>query len=177
MNLRFPLPLFVIGFLAVTAHLPGQSREGNTALNALTVLGPEFRNFVTKMSADSADPNPATWYLFALKGSTTGALYSFEVSGAEVTSERPSFNLGQLFSRPTPINLEKVVIDSPEAFELAREFSIKKGKSLGSVSFILIQEGDEATPVWQMWLYDLSGDYYAYLEISTATGEILSSDN
>jgi len=160
-----------------TGPLFAQAREGNTALNALTVIGPEFRNYVTKISADSADPNPATWYLFALKGSTTGALYSFEISGGEVTSENPSFNLGQLFSRPTPIDLAKVAIDSPEAFAIADQFSQSKGKSLGSVSFVLIQKGEEANPIWQIWLYDLSGSYYAYLEISAATGEILSSSD
>lgn len=174
--MRIALTLLLL-FVIPTLPAAAQSRTENSLLNAISVVGPEFRETITKVSADEADPNPGTWYLFALKGSTTGAVYSLEVSGGELTRARPSFNLKQLFARPTPLNLEKLVVDSPEAFEIARDFSAKNGRQLGNVSFILTQEGKAAAPVWQIWCYDLRGDYFAYLEVSAFSGEILASQN
>ncbi|MGB8467337.1 MAG: hypothetical protein WCE49_20485, partial [Terrimicrobiaceae bacterium] len=42
-------------------------------------------------------------------------------------------------------------IDSPTAFEIARQFAAANDKHLDTVSYVLQQTGSDSAPIWQVW--------------------------
>jgi hypothetical protein len=148
--------------------------DSNSALGALSILPPEYQGYVVKLSADNGDPDPPQWYILAY--SPENGLFSITIAKGEIVQEKPSLNLGELFKSPSPIATERIAIDSPTAFEIAKQFAAANGRNLGTVSYVLQQTGADSAPVWQIWCYDHGGRYFGYLEIVATNGNVISND-
>ncbi|HEY5792937.1 MAG TPA: hypothetical protein VIS74_06535, partial [Chthoniobacterales bacterium] len=142
----------------------------------IRALPPEYQNNVFQVSADEANPNPATWHLMARHRSNRGVPVYFIVSQGRVISERDSYGLGSIFGSPTAIDLSRVQQDSTDVWTIADHYIAGRGRGLGSVSFRLEQEGRAAVPTWSVWCYDLSGRYAGFLTVLATTGAIISSN-
>jgi hypothetical protein len=154
---------------------PPQS-VSNSALGALSVLPPQYQGYVVKLSADNGNPDPPQWYILAYRGSPEEGLFSIAIANGEIVQEKPSLNLGELFKNPSPIVLDRIAIDSPTAFKIAREVAAANGRDLDSVSYVLQQAGADSAPVWEIWCYDRAGRYFGYLEIVATNGSVISTD-
>jgi hypothetical protein len=144
------------------------------ALAALALVPPKYGDGILKLSADNGTPNPPTWYILAKK--TDGEVYSLSVAKGQIIQEKPSLNLRALLGNPTPINLSKVKVDSTGAWNVAMGYCTQKGRTLGSVSYVLQQKGADAVPVWGVWCYGPDGGYIGYVELLATTGAIVSSE-
>lgn len=157
---------------------PPQSpqQDPNSALGALSILPQQYQSYVVKLSADNATPDPPQWYILAYRGSPDEGLFSITVANGQIVQEKPSFNVGELFKNPSPIAIERMVIDSPAAFEIAQQFAAANGRHLTSASYVLQQTGPDSAPVWKVWCYDRGGSYFGYIEIAATNGSVISTD-
>lgn len=89
--------------------------------------------------------------------------------------EKPSFNLGAIFGKPTPIDFSKVEFDTPGIWEIARENCARRGRAIYSAAYVIEQTGYSADPIWKVWCYDSNGDEFAELDILATTGSIAFS--
>ena len=152
---------------------PGGS---NSALGALRILPPEYQAFVVKVSADDGNPDPSEWYILVYRGGSEGGLFSITIGNGEIVQLKPSLNLGELFRNPNPIAVDRIAVDSRDAFQIAQQLAASNGKDLGTVSYVLQQTGEEATPVWQIWCYDPTGRYFGYVAIAASDGIVISTE-
>ena len=160
---------------AVSQLTPPQAGS-NSALGALSLLPPQFQGNIVKISADNGNPDPPEWYFLAYRGSPEGGLFSITVANGQIVQEKPSLNLGELFKNPTPIAVERMAVDSRDAFEIARQFAGANDKHLDTVSYVLQQTGSDSAPIWQVWCYDREGRYFGYLQIAATDGAVISTD-
>jgi len=168
---------WTLGFIAVLlASFQASALEKIDSPEAFALLPERFQGGVVKLSADNADPLPDTWYFIAHNADKGGAFYSITVSGGEITETKPSLDLRALLRDPVRINLEKMEVGALGAWNAAKEFSQRKGKTLGTVSYALQQDGEGAVPIWSVWCYDSAGSYFAVLKVSASSGEVLSSE-
>lgn len=168
-------------FLSLTALLLlsagfAAAREGNSLFSAFDGLPARFQEGVLRISADNADPNPSRWYFVARNTQRRGLLVNLTVADGQVLNETPTLNPRTLITGAAPINRSLVRIDSNAAFERAREFSARRGQTLGSVSFVMEQHGKDAAPIWSIWCYNRAGSYIGFLSILASTGAVVSSD-
>ncbi|MFZ0708695.1 MAG: hypothetical protein WAM53_01515 [Terrimicrobiaceae bacterium] len=160
---------------AVSQFTPPQAGS-NSALGALSLLPPQFQGNIVKISADNGNPDPQEWYFLAYRGSPEGGLFSITVADGQIVQEKPSLNLGELLKNPNPVAVERITIDSPTAFEIARQFAAANDKHLDTVSYVLQQTGSDSAPIWQVWCYDREGRYFGYLQIAATDGAVISTD-
>ena len=106
------------------------TQDVNSALGALSILPPEYHNFVVKVSADNGTPDPPQWYILAYRGNPDEGLFSIMVANGEIVQEKPTFNVGELFKIPNPIAIERITIDSRSAFEIASQFAAANDQTL-----------------------------------------------
>ncbi|HEY5811543.1 MAG TPA: hypothetical protein VIT23_02690 [Terrimicrobiaceae bacterium] len=171
------LAVFTLALLhRAVGELDRFQSSSNSALEALSILPPEYQQYVVKVSADNGSPNPPQWYVLAYRGSPDEGLFTITVANGEIVQEKPSLNVGELFRNPSPIAVERMRIDSTAAFEIAEQFSEANNKRLQSVSYVLQQRGEDSAPVWKVWCYDRAGNYFGYLEIAATEGAVISSE-
>ncbi len=180
-KLSRPVMKFCLLLLAFALPLAAQTQPtdptpGGFLASATQVLPPQYRNGIVKVSADDGNPNPETWYLLARNADKANDTYAIEIEGGAVTKEKPSFNLGAVIGQPSSIDLSRVAIDSSAAWDIAATFSETKGRQLGTVSYVLEQEGASAAPIWSVWCYDPAGDDIGELRILATNGAIISSE-
>lgn len=170
--MRIPLVLLSLLF-ASTCLVQADDRLG--AIAAMQALPPRFQNGVLRLSADEGRPNPQTWYLVARDVNRDEVPRNFTVVAGAVTSERRAFNLRTLVEAPSPMNLSRIKIDSRDAWDIAERFSSGRNRRLGSVSYLLQQQGRDASPIWTVWCYDLTGGYIGVVSFLATTGAITSN--
>jgi len=168
--------LLVAGWAGASAQSfqGGFQPDTGGAMAAIHALPARYRDNIVKLSADNGNPDPSDWYFLAKRDS--GEVYSITVSQGQVTSERISLNLGALLGNPSPINLSRLAVGSDGAWAAALKFCAKKGKPLGSVSYVLQQQGRDAAPVWSVWCYTPKGSYIGMLRVLGTTGAVISSE-
>ncbi len=150
--------------------------DSNGALACLNALPEKYRNGVLKLSADNANPNPATWYVVAQGAGNDAGMRNLTVASGEVTSDKPALGLRQIFSSDKPIDLSKVTIDSRDAFDIAQRYANANGKTIASVSFVLNQKGSSAVPIWSVWCYGPSENYFGEMQLLATDGTVISND-
>lgn len=151
-------------------------QDSTSALGALSILPPEYQNYIVKLSADNGTPDPPQWYILAYRGRPQEGLFAITIANGQILQEKPSFNVGELFKNPSPIAVERMTIDSPTAFEIAQQFAGANGKHLTSASYVLQQTGTDSAPIWKVWCYDRGGSYFGYIEIAATNGTVISTD-
>jgi hypothetical protein len=171
------LSIAIMSLHTAIPRLASAQSVSNSALGALSVLPPEYQAYIVKLSADNGNPNPPEWYFLAYRGSPEEGLFSIAIANGEIVEEKPSFNLGELFRNPSSIAVEKIAIDSPTAFEIAKEVAAANGRNLDTVSYVLQQTGPDSAPVWRIWCYDRGGEYFGYLEIAATSGAVISTED
>lgn len=169
------MKVFIAAILLLgSAHLHAGDTKG--ALACLNSLPDKYRNGVLKLSADNANPDPTTWYVVAKAGGGDSGIRNITVASGEVTSDTPALGLRQIFSSDKPVNIAKVEIDSRDAFEIAQRYANANGKTIGSVSFVLNQKGSSAVPIWSVWCYGPSGNYFGEMQLLATDGSVISND-
>jgi len=167
--------LFSILVLALGAILSADAADRGGAIAAMQALPPQFQNGVLRLSADEGQPNPQTWYLVARDVSKNSVPRNFTVVDAQITSQSPALNLRTLVDAPSPISVNRIQVDSRDAWDIAQRFSSDQGRRLGSVSYLLQQQGRDAAPIWTVWCYDLTGRYIGVVSFLATTGAITSN--
>lgn len=169
--MRIFLSILLLTFGSLS-FAPAGDRDG--AIAAMQALPQRFQNGILRLSADEGQPNPQIWYLVARDMSEDAPPRNFTVSAGQVTSQRVALNLRTLLNRPSPINLANVQVDSRDAWDLAQKFSSDQGRRLGSVSYLLQQEGRNAVPIWTVWCYAPDGRYIGVVSFLATNGAIVS---
>ena len=153
-----------------------QAMDSKGALACLEALPEKYRNGVLKLSADNADPDPDTWYVSAQAGSDDKGMRSIEVASGQIISDKPALGLREIFSSAKPLDLSKVQLDSREIFDIAQQYAGANGKQIGTVSFVLNQQGSSAVPIWSVWCYGPNGTYFGELQFLATDGTVISND-
>lgn len=169
------LALFCGVLSVASSTLPAQ-QTGNTGKAALLGLPMKFFGGVVKLSADNASPNPVQWYVLARNNERSERLFSLTVVDGQIVAEQPSLDLRQLLGRSSFIDVERIRIDSPQAYQIAEQYAQANNRRLGSVSFVLQREGRDAAPVWSVWCYDTRGRYFGMLQILATTGTVIDRE-
>ena len=172
MKIYIPLILAVFSFCFSKAF----AQDSCSGLAALRMLAPQFQNGILRLSADNANPNPETWYVVARDSGRRMLPTNITISGGGITSIRPTLNPRTLITGASPMELGRIRFDSTDAWREAQNFSNRRGRRLGSVSFNLQQEGSGAAPIWSVWCYDPKGGYIGFLSILATTGSIIRTD-
>ena len=144
------------------------------ALAAIEAVPVYLRDGIVKITADNGTPNPPTWYITAKNGS--GEAYSVTVSQGQLVEEKPSLNLRALLTNPSTINRARLRVGSNGAWTAAEQYVLKKGKTLGSVSYVLEQKGRDAAPIWSIWCYGRDGSSIGYLQVLADTGTVINAE-
>lgn len=139
-------------------------------------LPQKYRNGILKLSADNADPDPETWYVSAQAGRDDKGMRSIEVASGQIISDKPALGLREIFSSVKPIDLSKVLLDSREIFDIAQQYAVANGKQIGTVSFVLNQQGSSAVPIWSVWCYGPKGSYFGEMRLLATDGTVISND-
>jgi hypothetical protein len=164
-------------FLAVliSGVITLSAQDSGGALAALNALPQKYRDGVLKLSADNGTPNPPQWYITALNSDASNTIHSIIITDGQITSEKLSLDLRSAMQN-SPLNLGAIRIGSTEAWNAAAGYCRGKGKTLSSVSYVLQQQGKDATPLWSIWCYDKGGSYIGFLKLLATTGTVISSD-
>ena len=155
----------------VSSALAGESKG---ALANLLAVPAEYKNGIIKLSADGCDPNPDIWYIAAK--SKNGGFREIEMASGQVVSSKPSLGLRETFSSNKPIDVSKIEFDSRDAFELAQRYAKANNKTIGSVSFVLTQQGTASVPVWYAWCYGPRENYFGQMQFLASDGTVISND-
>lgn len=153
-----------------------QAIDSKGALACLEALPEKYRNGVLKLSADNANPDPDTWYVSAQAGPDDKGMRSIEVASGQIISDKPALGLREIFSSAKPLDLSKVQLDSREIFDIAQQYAGANGKQIGTVSFVLNQQGSSAVPIWSVWCYGPNGTYFGELQFLATDGTVISND-
>jgi hypothetical protein len=168
------LKSLAIALLLASSSLQAMDSKG--ALACLEALPEKYRNGVLKLSADNADPDPDTWYVSAQAGPDDKGMRSIEVASGQIISDKPALGLREIFSSAKSLDLSKVQLDSREIFDIAQQFAGANGKQIGTVSFVLNQQGSSAVPIWSVWCYGPNGTYFGELQFLATDGTVISND-
>lgn len=163
-------------FLFLASGLFLRAGDESGAIASLNALSSSYRDGVLKLSADNADPNPDTWYVAAQKDGDDSNIHNITVADGQVTSDKRTLGFREIFSQASPVSLDKVTVDSREAFEIAQNYAKANGRMLGSVSFVLQQKGASAAPVWSVWCYGPDGSYLGLMQMLATNGTVISND-
>ena len=166
-------PLALSLFLA-SASLQAMDSKG--ALACLEALPDKYRHGVLKLSADNADPNPDTWYVSAQAGPDDKGMRSIEVAAGQIISNKAALGLREIFSSAKPLDFSKIQLDSRDIFDIAQQYAGANGKQIGTVSFVLTQQGSSAVPIWSVWCYGPNGTYFGELKLLATDGTVISND-
>ena len=150
--------------------------DSNGAMECLSALPEKYRNGVLKVSADNANPDPTLWYVLARAGGNEAGLRNLTIASGEVTSDTPAIGFRQIFSSDKPIDLSKVEVDSRDAFDIAQRYANANGKAIGSVSFVLNQKGSSAVPIWSIWCYGPSENYFGKMQLLATDGTVIENE-
>ena len=153
-----------------------QAMDSKGALACLEALPEKYRNGVLKLSADNANPDPDTWYVSAQAGPDDKGMRSIEVAAGQIISDKPALGLREIFSSAKPLDLSKVQLDSREIFDIAQQYAGANGKQIGTVSFVLNQQGSSVVPIWSVWCYGPNGTYFGELQFLATDGTVISND-
>ncbi len=153
-----------------------QAVDSKGALACLNALPEKYRAGVLKLSADDANPDPDTWYVSAQAGRDDKGMRSIEVASGQIISDKPTLGFREIFSSSRPLDLSKVQVDSREIFDIAQNYARANGKQIGTVSFVMNQQGGAAVPVWSVWCYGPDGTYYGEMKFLASDGTVISSD-
>jgi hypothetical protein len=153
-----------------------QAMDPRGALACLQAIPEVYRNGVLKLSADNANPNPDTWYVSVQVGRYEKGMRSFEVASGQIISDKPALGLREIFSSAKPLDLSKVQLDSREIFNIAQQYAGANGKQIGTVSFVLNQQGGSVVPIWSVWCYGPNGTYFGELKLLATDGTVISND-
>lgn len=164
---------FLVVLISGVLNLSAQDSGG--ALAALNALPPKYRDGVLKLSADNGTPNPPQWYITALNSGASDTIHSITITDGQITSEKLSLDLRSALQN-SPLNLSAIRIGSTEAWNAASSYCMGKGKKLGSVSYVLQQQGKDAAPLWSIWCYDKGDSYIGFLKLLATTGTVISSE-
>lgn len=148
---------------------------GNSALAALPILPDDYAQYVVRVTADNADPDPETWYVMTYKGTMKSPLRSVAIADGEIKQDEISLNPTAYLRNRTPINPDRVKIDSRRAYQIAEAYCVANNKELDSVSFALSQQGKATVPVWEVWCYDSKEKPLGYLKISATEGSVITA--
>lgn len=168
------LKSIALAFLLASSALHAMDSKG--ALACLEALPEKYRNGVLKLSADNADPDPDTWYVSAQAGRDDKGMRSIQVASGQIISDKPALGLREIFSSAKPLDLSKVQLDSREAFDIAQQYAGANGKQIGTVSFVLNQQGSSAVPIWSIWCYGPNGTYFGEMQLLATDGTVISND-
>jgi hypothetical protein len=155
------LKLLALALLLASSLLQAMDSKG--ALACLEALPEKYRSGVLKLSADNADPDPDTWYVSAQAGRDDKGMRSIQVASGQIISDKP-------------LDLSKVELDSREAFDIAQQYAGANGKQIGTVSFVLNQQGSSAVPIWSIWCYGPNGTYFGEMQLLATDGTVISND-
>jgi len=161
-------------WILVSTSLHAMDSKG--ALACLEALPEKYRNGVLKLSADNADPDPDTWYVSAQSGAADKGMRSIEIASGQIISDKPALGLREIFSSAKPLDLSKIHLDSREIFDIAQQYASANGKQIGTVSFVLNQQGSAAVPIWSVWCYGPNGTYFGELKLLATDGTLISND-
>jgi len=153
-----------------------QAVDSKGALACLDALLEKYRSGVLKLSADSANPDPDTWYVSARAGRDDHGLRSIEVASGQIISDKPTLGLREILSSAKPLNLSKVQVDSRGIFDTAQNYAGANGKQIATVSFVLNQQGSFAVPIWSVWCYGPNGTYFGEMKLLASNGTVISND-
>ena len=150
------------------------SALADTASRASLTLPDKYREAIVRVSADDGDPDPEDWYFICRAAHSKEGIVSFTVRDRRIVSQKPSLDLRILLGNFTPIDFSQVQVDSRLAWEIAQRYvSKEKGAKLGSVSFLLTQKGQGASPIWSLWCYAPDASYLGLLKILASTGDVI----
>jgi hypothetical protein len=141
--------------------------------SAWEALPLQLQNGVVKVSADNATATAENWYFIAKNAD--GKLVSVTTTDGQITQEKRSLDLRELLANPTPINQSKIEAGSAAAWAAAENFAQSVGRTLGTVSYVLTQNGPSAAPIWAIWCYSPDGSYFGLLKMLATDGTVISS--
>lgn len=166
--------ILALAIAVLTATLHAADPAG--AIACLQNLPAKYRDGVLKLSADNADPNPDTWYLVVQNNGNDSNIRNLTMSDGQITSDRRTIGLREIFSQASPVSVGKVAVDSRDAFGIAQRYAEANGAKVGSVSFALQQSGGSSAPVWSVWCYGPSGSYLGLMKLLATDGTVIYND-
>lgn len=172
---RTALSTLCLVFLALgslTATAPAASQSAREAKRALPG---RFQDHVVKISADEGTPDPPKWFFVCRAAHGEDGILSLVVQNGRLLSTKPSLDLRVALGNYSRINFDRVLVDSRGTYEIAQRYikNAKPGKTLGAVSYLLQQAGEDADPIWSLWCYDSSGRYLGLLKVLASTGDVI----
>jgi len=166
------LPRFaLVIFATLTLAHAGNPDGAKAALNALPN---KYEKGVLRVEGDAGKPNPPSWIIIARNSQQGGANYNVEIADGQIVRERLSLNLRVMVG--SPINLSKIRIGSGEAWKIAADYAVSKGKQLGAVDYLLQQQSSDAVPIWELTCDDVRGRSIGTIKVLATTGKIISKD-
>lgn len=163
-------------FLCIGLVCSAIADDKNGALANLRSLPPEYRHGVLKLSADNCDPNPDLWYLVARSDGKKGRIQQLEMASGQIVSSKAALGIREVLGSEKPIDIDKIEFDSRDAFDLAQSLARANNKTIGSVSFVLTQQGSSAAPIWHVWCYAPNEACFGQLQILATDGTVISND-
>lgn len=168
------LKIIILALFIASPLLYARDLNGSSA--CLEAIPQKYHSGILKLSADNADPDPDTWYVAAQAGQDDKGMRSIQVASGQIISDKPTLGLREIFSSVRPIDLSKVVLDSREIFDIAQQYAGANGNQIGSVSFVLNQQGSSAVPIWSVWCYGPNGSYFGEMRLLATDGTVISND-
>jgi hypothetical protein len=160
---------------AILAVLPLAAHAADTAYTAIRVVakkvGEDALGRVLEVRGKMGAPEPQIWKVVLADDRARGGVHEFEVQKGHVSGDRsPSGGRGP----GTPIDLNRVNIDSDGAFTIVNQEAQKAKVPFDRVDYFLTNTGRAA--IWHLEIYDGRNGRVGSLDIAADSGNVTNRD-
>ena len=176
---RFSTANFRLILILVTAVLlQGVCRAGDTAYQALRVLGRErtsaLLNRVIQVEGREGAPQPGVWKVVLDDPAARGGVREFEVQNGKVSSERTPVHAYSGTAAEAVMDFKKLNLDSAGAFTIANKEAAAARVGFDTVDYVLRCGDNAGAPVWILKLTDDKRQVVGTIQISADSGAVVS---
>jgi hypothetical protein len=98
------------------------------------------------------------------------------VAGSEIIAQRSTSQLLPKVSAGDILGADAVKIDSEQVADLAREYALANGSTLGALDYELRKNGADAAPLWTVTCRDDAGRPLGQLVVTAGKGRVVSHE-
>ena len=170
---------FLAGFLLAASGFHAWGEERSSALEALqalqTRIGPDACQVLIAIHGQQGQDQPEEWLILTLNSQSPNLGQQYAVSRSGVVDKGVPPGLYPSETPPGFVDRSQVLIDSPYAFQVLHEASIRARVGFNSINYTLVAREYSKEAVWRLEAMDAKGRPVGQVDLSARSGAISRS--
>ena len=147
--------------------------HAQSAKRAAYSLPDKYREGIIKIAGEASGRDPEEWAFVCRANHSSEGIVEINVKNGKISRQQASPGWRVPLGSNAPIALERVLVDSRGAHEIARRYVADKGLQLGSTKLTLEQADPTSDPVWSVWCFNGEGSYIGLMKLLAPTGDVI----